>query len=294
MKNFRAVITALITPFRGGEVDYDSLGRLIDQQLKGGVEGFVVHGTTAESPTTTESEKEKIFAYVKSRVPSGFPLIVGTGENSTDKTIKNTKLAEAWGADAVLVVVPYYNKPPQRGLFEHFKAVANSTKLPVILYNVPGRTITALELDTIEKLSKVPGIVGIKEASGNIEFAAKIRAACGEKFVLLSGDDGTYDGFLKNGGDGVISVATHVIPREFVQWTQAARDKKFDVAVNGIKKSSKLIDSLFWEANPIPVKKALAEMGVIAKAEMRLPLVEMDEAKAAEMKKEMSAQGLFS
>lgn len=293
MKNLRGVITALITPFRGGEVDFESLAKLLDQQLEAGIEGFVVHGTTAESPTTTEAEKEKIFAFIKKRVPTGFPLIAGTGENSTERTVRNTRLAENWGADAALVVVPYYNKPPQRGLFEHFRVTAESTKLPILLYNVPGRTITALEIETITKLAKVPGIVGIKEASGQLELAAKIRATCGERFILLSGDDGTYDGFLRNGGDGVISVATHVIPEQFVSWTKAARERDFAPVTEGIRVYGRLIESLFWEANPIPVKKALAEMGVIARAEMRLPLVEMDSGKAAEMRLEMKSRGLI-
>lgn len=293
MKNLRSVITALITPFRAGEVDFDSLARLIDQQLEGGIEGFVVHGTTAESPTTSEAEKEKIFSFVKKRVPASFPLIAGTGENSTEKTIRNTRLAESWGADAALVVVPYYNKPPQRGLFEHFRLTAEATKLPILLYNVPGRTITALEVDTIARLAQVPGIVGIKEASGNIDFAAKLRSTCGDKFILLSGDDGTYDGFLRAGGDGVISVATHVIPAEFVRWTKAARERDFAPVTEGVRTYGRLIESLFWEANPIPVKKALVEMGVIARSELRLPLVEMAPDKAAEMHLEFKARGLL-
>ena len=243
------------------------------------MQGFVVHGTTGESPTVTGSERKKIFDFIKAKVPKGFPLIVGTGSNSTAQTIESSKEAEKWGADAVLLVVPYYNKPPQRGLFEHFKAVASSIHIPSILYNVPGRTITALELETIKKLSEHPSIIGIKEASGNVEFAKQIRQACGESFLLLSGDDGTYDDFMKAGGDGVISVASHIIPQAFLK--------------KEASKSLALIDLLFCEANPMPVKMALNLMGVIATPECRLPLMTLSDANKEKLKMAMTEKGLL-
>ncbi|MFN7262193.1 MAG: 4-hydroxy-tetrahydrodipicolinate synthase, partial [Pseudobdellovibrionaceae bacterium] len=187
MKKIRGTVTALITPFKNGKIDELGLTQLVKKQLSDGVQGFVVHGTTGESPTLSKSEKKSVFDLIKSLVPAQFPLIVGTGTNSTEETIQASIEAEKWGADALLVVVPYYNKPPQRGLLEHFKAVASAVNTPILLYNVPGRTITSLELDTIKKLSEHPNIIGIKEASGNIEFAQQIRAACGESFILLSG-----------------------------------------------------------------------------------------------------------
>lgn len=278
MQKFKGVITALITPFFQGQVDYDSLKKLVLFQLEKGVEGFVINGTTAESPTLKWSEVEKIFQFVKALVPANFPLIVGTGSNSTEKTIETSKAAEKLGADALLVVVPYYNKPPQRGLFEHFKSVASSVSIPTILYNVPSRTITALELETIKKLAAHPSIIGIKEASGNIEFAKAIRQQCGETFLLLSGDDGTYDEFKKAGGDGVISVCSHIIPESMLQ--VKARE------------SLDLINALFCEANPIPVKMALYVMGIIRSPECRLPLVTMSEDKIPALKKLMSQKGL--
>jgi len=279
MKKFSGVITAIITPFKNDNVDYESLEKLVQHQLKGGVQGFVVHGTTGESPTVTGNERKKIFDFIKSKVPKGFPLIVGTGSNSTAQTIESSKEAEAWGADAVLLVVPYYNKPPQRGLFEHFKAVASSIHIPAILYNVPGRTITALELDTIKKLSEHPSIIGIKEASGNVEFAKQIRQVCGESFLLLSGDDGTYDDFMKAGGDGVISVASHIIPQAFLN--------------REASKSLPLIDLLFCEANPMPVKMALHLMGVIETPDCRLPLMTLSESNKEKLKKAMIEKGLL-
>lgn len=280
MKNFKGVTTALITPFKGGEIDFQSLGSLVDFQLKNGVQGFVINGTTAESPTLTAAEREKIFRFVKDRVPKNFPLIMGTGSNSTAKTIDESKEAEKFGADAILVVVPYYNKPPQRGLLEHFKAVADATNIPNILYNVPSRTITFLELETIKKLSEHPNIYGIKEATGNIELDQQIRKACGESFLLLSGDDGTYDQFMKAGGDGVISVASHVIPKAMLE--QRASE------------NLDLIDMLFVEANPIPVKKALHLMGIIQSPECRLPLVTLADVHTEKLKKILKQKGLIS
>lgn len=279
MKKFAGVITAIITPFFKGEVDYESLSKLIEVQIKDGIDGFVVHGTTGESPTVKENERKKIFDFVKSKVPVNFPLIVGTGTNSTEDSIELSIEAEKWGADALLVVVPYYNKPPQRGLLEHFKKIASSVQIPVILYNVPSRTITALELETIKKLSEHPNIIGIKEASGNIEFAKQIRQNCGSEFILLSGDDGSYDDFMKAGGDGVISVASHIVP-EVMKKKTASQNKE-------------LIDYLFSEANPIPLKAALQQMGIIRSAELRLPLVEFSDSGKNKMKDLLKAKGLL-
>jgi 4-hydroxy-tetrahydrodipicolinate synthase len=281
MKKMNGVLTALITPFENGKVDYLSLEKLIHYQVKsGGIDGFVINGTTAESPTISEAERKEIFSFVQARVPPSFPLVMGTGSNSTQKTIEDSKEAERLGADAILVVVPYYNKPPQRGLLEHYKGVASATQIPTILYNVPSRTITSLELETIKKLSEHPNIIGIKEASGNVDFAKQIRAACGKSFLLLSGDDGTYDDFMATGGDGVISVASHILPREMKE------------ARASTKKA--LIDTLFVEANPIPLKMALKLMGIIKSAECRLPLVEFSAEKVEPLRMLLRKEGLIS
>ena len=277
-EKFKGVITALITPFKNGEVDYDSLSRLVKSQISNGIDGFVIHGTTGESPTVTKTEKEKIFKFVKNLVPKDFPLIVGTGTNSTNETIEMSKAAKEWGADAALVVVPYYNKPPQRGLFKHFTETAEKGGLPVILYNVPSRTITQLSVETIVELSKNKNIIGIKEASGNIDFDKQIRNSVRKDFVLLSGDDGTYEEFCAIGGDGVISVASHLLPTQF-------KKKK-------IKEYSKLIDLLFIEANPIPLKAALKFLNVIDSAELRLPLVELENPQLQQLKDEMTRMGI--
>lgn len=294
MKNFRGTFTALITPFRDGEIDFKSFDRLLRQQLDGGVDGFVINGTTAESPTLTNREKVELFKHARDFCGRDVPLVMGTGSNSTEDTVAATRQAQELGADAALVVVPYYNKPPQRGLFRHFKQTAESAQIPVILYNVPGRTITSLATDTVKNLSAISNIVGIKEASGKIDFAKEIIAACGKDFVMLSGDDGTYVDFLAAGGHGVISVATHVIPKQMVQWKKWVEAGETETARTDIKKYAHLIDLLFIEANPIPVKKALQLMGIMPSAELRLPLCEMDELLAESLKQEMQKCGVLA
>ncbi|MNK93751.1 4-hydroxy-tetrahydrodipicolinate synthase [compost metagenome] len=293
MKNLKGTFTALITPFKNGAIDFPSLDKMMKHQLENGVDGFVINGTTAESPTLTNSEKEELFKHARQFCGDKVPLIMGTGSNSTAQTIEDSKKAEKLGADAVLVVVPYYNKPPQRGLFQHFKAVAESVKIPTILYNVPGRTITSLEVNTIRDLSKVAGVVGIKEASGKIDLASEIIKTCGSNFVMLSGDDGTYVDFLGAGGNGVISVASHVIPRQMAQWKKWAEAGEIAKAKADIAKYSDLINLLFCEANPIPVKKALQLMGLTSSAELRLPLVELSPEHTEKLQLEMKKVGLL-
>ncbi|WP_413559244.1 4-hydroxy-tetrahydrodipicolinate synthase [Bdellovibrio sp. HCB209] len=294
MKNFKGTFTALLTPFKNGKIDFASLDKLVKHQLENGVDGFVVNGTTAESPTLQESEQAELFKHIRKLVGANVPLIMGTGSNDTAKSIEASKKAEAMGADGILVVVPYYNKPPQRGLYAHFKAVAESVKIPTILYNVPGRTITSLAPETVSDLAKVQGVVGIKEASGKIDLAEQIINACGKEFVMLSGDDGTYVEFLKSGGHGVISVASHVIPKQMVQWKTWVKDGQVDKARADIQKYMPLIDLLFVEANPIPVKKAVQLMGLIDSAEMRLPLVELAPEHAEKLKMEMKKVGVLA
>lgn len=294
MKSLKGVFTAIITPFQNGKIDYASLEKLIAHQVANGIDGFVVNGTTGESPNISKAERDEMFKFVREKTRGEKVLILGTGSNSTEKTIEATKEAEKLGADAALVVVPYYNKPPQRGLFEHFRKTAESVSIPIILYNVPGRTITSLSVETIRELSKIKNIVGIKEASGKIDFAKEIIAACGPEFIMLSGDDGTYAEFLAAGGHGVISVASHVIPKEFVSWTAASAEGDHAVARKGIEKTLPLINELFSEANPIPVKKAVQMMGLIASPELRLPLVELAEEKLPALRREMKACGVLS
>ena len=271
---FSGVVTALVTPFLRGKVDYKSLKKLVRQQLEGGVQGFVVNGTTAESPCLDSLEVEKIFKTVRQEVGKTFPLILGTGSNSTAETIKKTKLVQKWGANGALVVVPYYNKPPQRGMIAHFSAVAKSTTKPILLYNVPGRTVVSLSSQAVCELAKIKNIVGIKEASGKMENIDAIKSSVPRHFLLASGDDATCLDFITRGGHGVVSVVSHVIPKELRALCDRARAGDASAAIE-YKKFENLNRLLGVESNPIPVKRMLFEMGVIASPELRLPLAEL-------------------
>ncbi len=270
LQKFKGVFTALATPFLNDKVDYASLDRLLERQIAAGVQGFVVNGTTAESPTLTKAEREDLLKHV---LKTGRTVVMGCGTNNTATTVEQVKRAEELGAHAVLLVNPYYNKPPQRGMIQHFESAANAIQIPVILYNIPGRTGVSLEVSSIQKLSQHPRIIGVKEATGDIGLARAIRAECGPDFLLISGDDLSYPEFLKASGDGVISVSSHVMPDYMVKLTKA----KGDLNSETIRATEDLTKALFWEANPIPVKMSLKLMGVFTTAEVRLPLVPLAE-----------------
>jgi 4-hydroxy-tetrahydrodipicolinate synthase len=291
-KDFSGVFTALVTPFKNGEVDYASLAKILRQQLDGKVSGLVVNGTTAESPTLSETEVSQIFNFVKSETAGQVPLVMGTGSNSTAATVKATKKAQDLGADAALVVVPYYNKPPQRGLFQHYQQVAACSELPIILYNVPGRTITKLELETIIELSHLPSIIGIKEATGDIEFGHEIAKNCEPGFLLTSGDDGTFLNLVRVGGQGVISVASNLLPAKFSDWCARARHGD-SAPQDEFTRFNDLNNHFYVEANPIPIKAALYLCGIIASPELRLPLVTLSEPHMAAMKTKLQALELL-
>lgn len=274
MSDFQNVITALVTPFHRGEIDELSFVRLIHHQLENGVRGFVINGTTAESPTLREEEVKRLFEIAKGEVGKRGTFILGTGSNSTVKTIEDTKRAKTLGADAALVVVPYYNKPPQRGLAAHFKKVAEECDVPILLYNVPGRTVASLDATTVQGLAEVPKIIGIKEASGNLEMLAKLQTIPRQPFYLLSGDDESAVEFCFRGGHGVISVISHLIPKEFTELISKAR-KGDAAATQSYLAFKELLKWTYVEANPIPVKWALSQMGILRSPEMRLPLVEL-------------------
>lgn len=289
--NFSGVYTALITPFFKGEVDWTSLKKLVRSQIDGGVTGIVVSGTTGESPTITMAEKKQIFDFIRSESSGALKLVMGTGSNSTAETVAATKAAKEWGAAGALVVVPYYNKPSQRGLFEHFAKVATESSLPIILYNVPGRTITKLELATIQELAKVNGIVAIKEATGDIEFGRAIASTT--SLLLSSGDDGTCLMLAGAGGKGVISVISHLIPKDFSNWMKRATNGESDACSREFaSRFGALNDALYIEANPIPLKYALYKMGIIASPELRLPLTELDEKYRAKVDQLLKQGGL--
>jgi 4-hydroxy-tetrahydrodipicolinate synthase len=289
---FSGVCTALVTPFKNQKVDYKSLIRLIEHQLENGVEGFVINGTTAESPTLERQEVEKIFKTAKKIVGNKVPLILGIGSNSTSETLQRSMWANKWGADAALVVVPYYNKPPQRGMVDHFRAVAKASRVPIILYNVPGRTVVSMKPETVLELSKEKNIVGIKEASGDLTVLDQIRKAAPKSFLLSSGDDATAVEFCLKGGAGVISVVSHVIPREMVDIIVRAR-KNDPKSLEDYRKFAALNKLMGIESNPIPVKMALHLMGIIDSPELRLPLVTLGDGDTRLLAKELESLGVL-
>lgn len=271
--DFKGVMTAIITPMQNGKIDTRSFQRVIENQFANGIQGLVVGGTTGESPTVSKQELKELVQIAKKEVEGKIPIIVGTGSNSTAATIEATRLAADWGADAALVVVPYYNKPPQEGLVAHYRAVHNATHLPLIAYNVPSRTVASLGLESIVEISKLERVIAIKESTGDMEFARKIRQACGPDFVLLSGDDWTCLDMAALGGDGVISVISHLIARPMREWMDRSRANDVHASQEFKAKFKKLNDLIYKETSPIPVKMALYQLGLIASPELRLPLV---------------------
>lgn len=290
MKLFEGVYTALVTPFYKGQVDFESLGKIVDHQLKNGIAGFIVNGTTAESPTLKEEEAFELLAFVKERAGNKARVIFGSGSNSTEKTVKLSQKAEKAGAEGLLVVVPYYNKPPQRGLVEHYKAVAGSVNLPVLLYNVPGRTVTSLTVESVAELAKIKNIVGIKEATGNLDFGKQIIEATGRDFVVTSGDDETALQLKTLGGQGIISVCSHIMPRFMSRWFHDDYQPEFAAEC---ERAKPLIASLYISANPIPVKEALHVLGFIRSSEVRLPLWELSSEQKTQLRGQLDKYAEF-
>lgn len=291
MKSLAGLFTALVTPFKHGEIDWPSFERLLTIQFKSSIDGFVVNGTTAESPNLDRSEVELLIKKTRQIIGHDKTLMVGTGSNSTAKTIEMTKWAQAHGADAALVVVPYYNKPTQEGIFQHFKSVAENCQLPIMLYNIPGRTVVGMEVETIRRLSEIKNIVAIKEATGDMVFARQILQSVDPEFIVSSGDDGTALELINLGGKGCVSVLSHVAPDEFAGMLDLAKTQ-YEKAKENWVKLDKLTSLLFCEPNPTPVKKALQLLGVIDSADVRLPLLEMTEKNTALLKQELEKVNL--
>jgi 4-hydroxy-tetrahydrodipicolinate synthase len=271
---FKGVITALVTPFRGDAVDEEALRRLVDEQIRAGIDGFVPVGTTGESPTVSVEEHIRIIKIVVEETRKRVPVIAGTGANSTREAIELTREARAVGADGTLQVTPYYNRPTQDGLYRHFKAIADAVPLPIVVYNVPGRTGCDLLPETMERLCEVPLVVGIKEATGSAQRAAQIIARVGDRMVVLSGDDATAFPLYALGAHGCISVVSNVAPADMAAMWDAAAAGNWNKARELHYRVFPLSEGLFIEANPIPVKAALAMMGKITD-EIRAPLYPM-------------------
>jgi len=272
---FTGTYTAIVTPFKNGALDEAALENLVRLQIKAGVDGVVPVGTTGESPTVDYEEHVRIVALTVKFAAGKIKVIAGTGGNSTKEAVYLTEEAEKAGADASLQVAPYYNKPSQEGLYRHFKEVAAKTKLPIVLYSIPGRCGVEIGVDTVRRLaSGCPNVVGIKEAGGTPDRVSQLRAALGQKFTILSGDDSLTLPFMAVGAQGVVSVASNVIPRQVSRMVRAFAEGRTTEAARLHHQYYPLFKDLFIETNPVPVKAAMAMMGLIQE-EYRLPLVPM-------------------
>lgn len=290
---FAGAYTAIVTPFRNGRVDEPALERLMQAQIRGGIDGVVAVGTTGESPTLNTEEHIHVVELCVKLAHGKLKVIAGTGANATDEAIHLAKAAERVGADAQLQVAPYYNKPSQEGLFQHFHAVARATKLPVLLYNIPGRCGVDIAVETVNRLAHDSvNIVGIKEAGGNPDRVSQLRAALGANFTILSGDDALTLPFMAVGAHGVISVASNIIPRDVARMVHTFAQGKPALALKLHDRFHDLFKTLFIETNPAPAKAALALLGQI-QDEIRLPLVPVSTASRDRLKATLKACGLL-
>jgi len=272
---FSGTFTALVTPFRNGEVDVEALEGMVEFQIQHGVSGLVPCGTTGETPAMSEAEDRVVVGTVVRIANGRVPIIAGTGSNSTDMAIKYTKMAQEVGADGSLQVAPYYNKPTQEGLYRHFAAIAESTELPLVLYNIPGRTGVTISADTMARLAEVPNIVGVKDSTLSMNMISDVIRLCGEEFDVLSGDDPMTLPLVALGGRGVISVASNVAPGAVSDMVRAVLEGDWERGRELHYELLPLFRALFVETNPIPVKTAASLLGLCSD-EMRLPLVPME------------------
>jgi len=290
---FTGTYTAIVTPFKNGKIDEAALAKLVRLQIKGGVEGVVPVGTTGESPTLDYDEHIRVVELVVQAAAGKVKVLAGTGGNSTKEAIYLTQRAEAVGADGSLQVAPYYNKPSQEGVFQHFREVARNTKLPIILYSIPGRCGIEIGIETTKRLMDAcPNIVGIKEAGGNADRVSQLRAVCGPKFEILSGDDSLTLPFMAVGAQGVISVASNVIPKPVADMVRAFAKGDLKGAQRLHAKYYPVFKDLFIETNPVPTKAALAMMGLIEES-VRLPLVPMAEVNRGKLRQVLKGCGIL-
>jgi 4-hydroxy-tetrahydrodipicolinate synthase len=290
---FTGTYTAIVTPFKNGQLDAPALERLIRLQVKAGVDGIVPVGTTGESPTVDYEEHLEIIALTVKFASGRVKVLAGTGGNSTSEAVYLTREAEKIGADGSLQVAPYYNKPTPEGLFQHFREISHATRLPILLYSIPGRCGVEIGVETVRRLAReCKNIIGIKEAGGSCDRVSQLRAALGPKFIIMSGDDSLTLPFLAVGADGVISVASNVIPRQVAQMVAAFRRGQIRKAARLHAKFYPLFKDLFIETNPVPVKAALGMLGLIAE-EYRLPLVPMSTVNRAKLRATLKGCGVL-
>jgi len=274
---FKGSFTALITPFKNGSIDEDALRRLVDWQISEGTHGLVPVGTTGESPTLSHDEHKRVVELTIEAAKKRVPVIAGAGSNATSEAIDFAQHAASVGADAVLVVTPYYNKPTQEGLYQHFKAINDAVDIPIIIYNIPGRSIVDMTVETMARCFALKNVVGVKDATANLARASQQRLALGPEFIMLSGEDATALGFMAHGGHGCISVVSNIAPRLCAEFQNACLAGDYKKALELQDRLMPLHDAMFCEANPGPVKYAASRLGLCGE-ETRLPLVPISQA----------------
>ncbi len=291
--DLKGVYTALATPFKNGKVDEDALRNLIEFQLKEGVDGFVPCGTTGEAPTLSYEEHERVIELTVKYAKGSVPVVAGTGSNSTKEAIELTEGAKRLGADACLLTTPYYNKPTQEGLYRHYKEIAEAVDIPLVLYNIPGRTGINMAPETIKKVAEIPNVIGIKEASGSLVQVSEIYRLTGGSFTILSGDDNIFLPMMSVGAVGVISVVSNIMPKELKELYRVFLvEKDIGKARDIHTRLMPLFQGMFIETNPIPIKEALYYMGMIEK-ELRLPLCPLSDANSNYLKGLLKGYGLL-
>jgi 4-hydroxy-tetrahydrodipicolinate synthase len=289
---FTGALSAIVTPFRDGAIDEKALRDLIEWQISEGIQGIVPCGSTGESATLSHAEHEQVIKLAIEQARKRVPVVAGTGSNSTAEAIRLTAAAREMGADAALLISPYYNKPTQEGIYKHYKMIAQSVDLPLIIYNIPGRTGSHIAPETMARMCEVRNIVGVKEASGSMDQVSDIHRLCGERWTILSGDDSATLPFMALGARGVISVITNVMPREMVEMASAALKNDYARAREIHYRMLPLMRALFIETNPIPIKHAMALLGKCS-SEVRMPLTPMSSAAAGKLKAVMQEMRLL-
>ena len=292
-KSFEGSMVAMVTPFRDGRVDEAKIRELVEFHVKNGTDAIIPCGTTGESPTLSHDEHKKVVEMTIQAAAGRVPVIAGTGSNSTAEAIDLTRHAKEARADGVLMVCPYYNKPTQKGLIAHYKAVAEAVDIPIILYNIPGRTGVNMLPETVATLAEVPNIVAIKEASGSLEQMTEVISLCGDRMTVVSGDDTLTLPLMAVGGKGVISVIANILPKETAEMTRAALNGDWKRAKEIHLRIFPLCKAMFYETNPISVKTAMQLLGRL-NGELRLPLAPMSDANRDKLAKVLKAHGLLS
>ena len=291
--SFRGSFTALVTPFKNGSLDEKAFRELVDWQIAEGTNGLVPVGTTGESPTLSHDEHMKVVEWCVEQAKGRVPIVAGSGSNSTREAIELSKHAEKAGADAVLIVTPYYNKPTQEGLYQHFKAINDAIGIPIIIYNIPARSVIDMSVDTMKRLFELKNIAGVKDATANVLRVSDQRAAMGEGFNQLSGEDATALGFMAHGGHGCISVTSNVAPRLCAEFQAACLKGDYNAALKLQDKLLPLHHNLFIETNPAPAKYALSVLGKCADT-VRLPMVPLSEKSKTAVREAMVHAGLIN